>query len=260
MTGLDDVRRALARRRGSQDEHAFDGWGALELAGLGCLLGRRLARGTLLRARLGHAEGRVFAERGVRVFHARHVRAGRDLNLEEGCQIMGLSRRGIVFGDRVTVGRGAMISPTGLLGGEPGEGLCVGDNANIGHYAVIGCSGFIEIGARVLMGPHVCLIAEDHETGDPDLPIKAQGVTRRPIVVEDDVWLGSGAIVVAGVTVGRGSVVAAGAVVTHDVPPGSVVAGVPARVVRSRSKAVAPTQGAAATTGTDRRRRRGAGA
>jgi len=61
------------------------------------------------------------------------------------------------------------------------------------------------------------------------------------IVVEDDVWLGAGAIVVAGVTVGRGSVVAAGAVVTRDVPPRSVVAGVPARLVRSRAGGHADT-------------------
>lgn len=235
MTDLDALRRAIALRRDPSEPDALDGWGAPELASLGWLLGRRLARGTLLRARLGHAAGRVLCERGVRVLHARHVRAGRDLNLEEGCQIMGLSKRGIVFGDRCTVGRGAMISPTGIFGGEPGEGLRVGDHSNIGHYAVIGCSGFIDIGARVLMGPHVCLIAEDHESGDPDVPIKAQGVTRQSIVIEDDVWLGAGAVVVAGVTVGRGSVVAAGAVVTRDVPPQSVMAGVPARLVRSRA-------------------------
>jgi len=252
MADLDGLRQRLARRRGG-DPHALDGWGAPDLAGLGRLLGRRLTRGTLLRMRLGHASGRVFCERGVRVLHARHVRAGRDLNLEEGAQIMGLSRRGIVFGDRVTVGRGAMISPTGLFGGEPGEGLVVGDNSNIGHYAVVGCSGFISIGARVLMGPHVCLIAENHEMGDAARPIKDQGVRRAPITIEDDVWLGAGAIVVAGVTVGRGSVVAAGAVVTDDVAPGSVVAGVPGRLVRSRADGpAAPADGGSAASSAGR--------
>ena len=237
MSAIDSLRRALARRRDAADPHAYDDWTAPELGSLGWLLCRRLVRGTLLRARLGRADGRVFCERGVRVLHARHVRAGRDLNLEEGVQIMGLSRRGIVFGDRVTVGRGAMISPTGLLGGEPGEGLRVGDGSNIGHYAIVGCSGFIDIGSRVLMGPHVCLIAEDHEIADPDAPIKAQGVRREPITIEDDVWIGAGAVILAGVRVGASSVIAAGGVVTCDVPAGSVVAGVPARVVRSREDA-----------------------
>jgi acetyltransferase-like isoleucine patch superfamily enzyme len=127
-----------------------------------------------------------------------------------------------------------MIAPTGLLGGPPGEGLQVGDRSNLGHWAYVGCSGFISIGSDVLMGPRVALLAEDHNLGSLDEPIKAQGVTRRPITVEDDVWLGAGTTVTGGVTIGRGSVVAAGSVVTKDVAPYSVVAGVPAKLMRSR--------------------------
>src|SRR5450759_5078477 len=114
------VREFVARRKGT-DPAALADWGGPELASLGWLLGLRALRGSLLRLRLGHAAGLVFCERHVRVLHARHVTAGRDLNLEEGCQIMGLSKRGIVFGERCTAGRGAMISPTGIFGGEPGE-------------------------------------------------------------------------------------------------------------------------------------------
>jgi len=209
-------------------------WHGRELASLGYLLTRRLARGTLLRTRLNRAAGLVLCEHNVRVLHAHHVSAGRDLNLEAGCQIMGLSKRGIVFGDRCTVGRYAMIAPTNVFGGEPGEGLRMGNNSNIGHFAFIGCSGFIEIGDRVLMGPRVTLLAENHLFDAPDLPIKLQGVQRSFINIGDDVWLGAGATVLAGVTVGSGAIVAAGAVVTRDVPVGAVVAGVPARVVRNR--------------------------
>ena len=198
------------------------------------MLGRRLARGALLRARLGASGGLVLCDRHVRVLHARDIRAGRDLDLEEGCFINGLSRRGVVFGDRCTVGRGAVVAPTGLLGGEPGEGLRMGDRSNLGAWAYVGCSGFISIGSDVLMGPRVSLLAEDHDLDSIDEPIKAQGVTRKPITVENDVWLGAGSTVVGGVTIGNGSVVAAGAVVTADVAPYSVVAGVPARLIRSR--------------------------
>jgi acetyltransferase-like isoleucine patch superfamily enzyme len=201
------------------------------------MLGRRLVRGSVLRARMGHAEGLVLAERNVRVLHARHVSAGRDLNLEEGCQIMGLSKRGIVFGDRCTVGRYAMVTPTNIFGGEPGEGLKVGDNSNIGHFAFVGCSGYIEIGDRVLMGPRVTLLAENHRFDDGGLSIKLQGVERETITIGDDCWLGAGSIVLAGVSIGSGSVVAAGSVVTEDVPAMTVVAGVPARFVRERTAA-----------------------
>ena len=110
----------------------------------------------------------------------------------------------------------------------------MGDHSNLGAWAYVGCSGFISIGSNVLMGPRVSLLAEDHNAASTDEPIKAQGVTRLPITIEDDVWLGAGVTVVGGVTIGRGSIVAAGSVVTRDVEPFSVVAGVPAALVRSR--------------------------
>ena len=228
------VREFVARRKGTDPADLAD-WGGPELASLGWLLGLRALRGSLLRLRLGHAAGLVFCERRVTVLHARHVRAGRDLNLEEGCQIMGLSKRGVVFGDRCTVGRFSQIAPTNVLGSVPGEGLKLGDNSNIGPYSWIGCSGYIEIGARVLMGPRVNLLGENHNFDDGGAPIKSQGVTRESIFIEDDCWLGAGSSVLAGVTVGHDSIVAAGAVVTDDVPPFSIVGGVPARLLRTRA-------------------------
>jgi acetyltransferase-like isoleucine patch superfamily enzyme len=231
--GVDTLRKLIAARRGG-DPGALDEWSAPDVLELSWLLGRRLCRGTLLRARLGASGGLVFCGAGVRVAHARHVRAGRDLNLEDGCFINGLSRRGVVFGDRCTVGRGAVVATSGLLGGEPGEGLRIGDGSNLGAWAYVGCSGYVSIGSDVLMGPRVSLLAENHNLDATDAPIKSQGVTRLPITVEDDVWLGADTTVVGGVTIGRGSVVAAGSVVTQDVEPYSIVAGVPAKLVRGR--------------------------
>jgi acetyltransferase-like isoleucine patch superfamily enzyme len=86
----------------------------------------------------------------------------------------------------------------------------------------------------VICGPRVSFHAENHVYTDPDTPIRLQGVTRRGIVVEDDCWIGAGSMILDGVRISRGCVVAAGAVVTRDVPPYSVVAGVPARVIKSR--------------------------
>ena len=231
--GVEALRAYIARRRGG-DPDALDEWSAPDVLELTWMVGRRLCRGALLRARLGSSGGLIFCDRNVRIHHARHIHAGRDLDLEEGCFVNGLSRRGVVFGDRCTVGRGAVVAPSGLLGGEPGEGLVMGDHSNLGAWAYVGCSGFISIGSNVLMGPRVSLLAEDHNTASADEPIKAQGVTRLPITIEDDVWLGAGATVIGGVTVGRGSIVAAGSVVTRDVEPFSVVAGVPAKLVRTR--------------------------
>jgi acetyltransferase-like isoleucine patch superfamily enzyme len=214
---------------------ALSEWRALEWCGLALLLASRLLRGLLVRSRIGKARGFVLSAQGVRLIYPRGVRAGHALNLEEGCEIVGLSKRGVVFGDRCTVGRFACIRPTNVLVNEAGEGLKMGDHSNIGPYSWIGCSGYVEIGNHVMMGPRVNLLAENHNTDRVDIPMKEQGVTRAGISIEDDCWLGANCSILAGVTVGRGSIVATGAVVTRDVPPYSVVAGVPARVLRKRT-------------------------
>jgi acetyltransferase-like isoleucine patch superfamily enzyme len=134
----------------------------------------------------------------------------------------------------VTVGAGAQVRPSGYYGRDVGVGLRVGDDSNIGSQAYIGCSGGITIGKRVLMGPQVVILSEEHNLDDAGKAIKAQGVRHAPTAIQDEVWLGAHSTVMGGVSIGRGAVVAAGAVVTRDVPDGAVVAGVPASIIRRR--------------------------
>jgi acetyltransferase-like isoleucine patch superfamily enzyme len=198
------------------------------------VLGFRILRGLLVKLRIGKSSGMVLCEKNVRLYYPRCIRAGKSFSLEEGCEIVGLSKRGVVFGNRCTVGRFATIRPTNVLVNEAGEGLKMGDNSNIGPYSWVGCSGHIEIGNNVMMGPRVNLLAENHNFELTDIPMKEQGVTRGTIVIEDDCWLGANCSVLSGVRIGRGAIVATGAVVTKDVPPYSIVGGVPAKVIRSR--------------------------
>ena len=172
--------------------------------------------------------------KGVSIKFARHLKAGKDLIVEDYAEVNCLSIRGIDIGERVSIGKFAIIRPTNGYGGEIGEGLRIGNNSNIGPYCYIGCSGFIEIGDNVMMSPRVSLYAENHVFDNPDVLMKEQGVQRQFIRIEDDCWIAANSIVLAGVTIGRGSVIAAGTVVTKDVPPYSIVAGVPAKVIGSR--------------------------
>jgi acetyltransferase-like isoleucine patch superfamily enzyme len=222
------------------DPAKLDSLTGLDVCGVAWTIGSRLLRGVFWKARLSHVQGWMLADRGVRVLHGRHLRAGRQFSLEEGAYINALSKRGIVFGDRCTVGRYSSICPTNPLLDEPGEGLKMGDHSNIGPYSYVGCSGYIEIGSRVLMGPRVNLMGENHAFQRTDIPMKEQGVTRERLIIEDDVWIGVNATLLAGITIGRGSIIAAGAVVTKDVPPFSIVGGVPARLIKSRLPAGAP--------------------
>jgi acetyltransferase-like isoleucine patch superfamily enzyme len=132
----------------------------------------------------------------------------------------------MVFGDRVRL----VSTPFRLeLVTMPGGELDVGHNVFINFGTSIVASKLISIGNDCLIGTHVMVMDCDfHRVVD-----KAWDTTGYPVTIEDRVWLANRSIVLKGVRVGHDSVVAAGAVVTRDVPPRSVVAGKPARVVRT---------------------------
>jgi acetyltransferase-like isoleucine patch superfamily enzyme len=112
---------------------------------------------------------------------------------------------------------------------SPGALLSIGDEAWINDGVWVGCTQRIVIGLRALIGPGVRLFDNDYH----ELYQRRRLPVPRPIVVEDDVWIATGAVILPGVTLGRGSVVGANAVVHHDVAPFTVVAGAPARVVKT---------------------------
>ena len=115
-----------------------------------------------------------------------------------------------------------------------GKGVRLGDRSSIGMDALV--MGPIQIGDDVMMGPRCILLSNRHDISRRDVPMNSQGFADAlPIVIEDDVFVGAGATVLPGVRISTGSVVGAGAVVTKDVPPGCVVAGNPAEIVRRRS-------------------------
>ena len=193
-----------------------------------------LLRGLLLRPWLRRGSRTPFVGHGVRVRGAGQLQVGRRVIFEDYSEIQATSARGVILGDNVSVGSMTMIRPSGYYSRELGVGLQVGSRTGIGAGCYLGCSGGIEIGSDVLFGPGVKLFAEDHVFSSTEERIRAQGVTRGPIVIEDDCWLASGVIVTSGVRIGRGTVVGAGSVVTRDLPEFSVAAGNPAKVIRSR--------------------------
>lgn len=93
----------------------------------------------------------------------------------------------------------------------------------------------VELGRYVMLGPRVALVGDDHVTSKPGVPIIFSGrPTLKQTVIGDDAWIGFGAIIIAGVRIGRGAIVGAGAVVTKDVPPYEIHAGIPAQKIGER--------------------------
>lgn len=108
--------------------------------------------------------------------------------------------------------------------------VTIGDHTRIGiHCTVIGP---VSIGNNVNLAQGITVTALNHNFEDVTQRIDEQGISTKPVVIGDDVWIGANAVILPGVTIGRHVVVAAGAVVTKDVPSFTLVAGVPAKVIK----------------------------
>ncbi len=191
-------------------------------------------RGLVRRFWMGSVKGTLFIGKQVAIRYPKNLHLGAQVIIEDGAEINCLATNGIHLGDRVSIGKYAIIRPSNIYGGPIGEGLVMGNHSNIGPYNYIGCSGKITIGNNVMLAPRVSIYAENHVFDNPNITIKAQGVAKMEVVIEDDCWIAANAVILAGVRIGKGAVVAAGSVVNEDVPAYAVVAGVPARVLKSR--------------------------
>ncbi len=111
--------------------------------------------------------------------------------------------------------------------------LEIGDNSGIGMYSEM--HGAIKIGKNVMMGHYCLFYSRNHAHSRTDIPMIKQGFEEtRPIIIGNDVWIGSRVTILPGVHVGDGCVLAAGSVITKDTPPNTIVAGNPAKVVKQR--------------------------
>lgn len=161
-------------------------------------------------------------------------------------------------GDGLSVGRGALVRHPETI--EIGHGVSIGElsylqgrhdgHCRIGDHVWIGAHAFLdardlEIGESVGWGPGARVLGSEH-TGHPvDAPIIATDLVIRPVRVDAWADVGVNAVLLPGVVIGRGAIVGAGAVVTADVPPGAVVAGVPATFLRWRDGAGPEPEGPA---------------
>lgn len=108
--------------------------------------------------------------------------------------------------------------------------VSIGDHTRIGlHNTIIGP---VVIGSHVNLAQGITITALNHFFSDPQKRIDEQGVSTDQVIIEDDTWIGANAVILPGVTIGRHSVIAAGAVVTKDIPPHSLAAGIPAKIIK----------------------------
>ena len=113
--------------------------------------------------------------------------------------------------------------------------LFVGERTFIGSFTVIGVNEKIVIGKDVMIAQSVSIRDTDHSFERINMPMIKQGITTAPITIEDDVWIGHGAVITKGITIGTGAIIGANAVITKDVIPYAIMGGVPAKLIRYRT-------------------------
>jgi len=175
---------------------------------------------------------------GIVLRHPHRIHLGERVVISEGCVLDGRnesSDQAIVLGDDV------ILAPYATLQSKAAS-LHIGSRCGIGTQTIIiaGDGNDVIIDGDLAIGPRCTVGGGTYNTDRFDLPIWRQGVkTDRPVHLESDLLLGTGVTVLSGVRIGRGSVIGAGAVVTRDVAPFTVCAGVPARPIRRRAGAEA---------------------
>ncbi len=138
---------------------------------------------------------------------------------------------------KVNKGKNVKIRPHVML--RDPERIYIGDNSTIGAYNVLWAGkseAIIKIGKNVMTGPSVKIFAFNHGTKISEIPMINQPVTEADVIIGDDVWIGANALIMPGCKIGNGVVIAAGSVITKDIPDNVIVAGVPAKIVKERTR------------------------
>ena len=189
-----------------------------------------------------HRISRVFIHYTSIVKCQKLIKTTHNLSVDRYCYIDALSTDGISFGTNVSIGKYTTIECSGTLK-YIGKGLTISDNVGLGTHGFIGCAGGVEIGANTIFGNYVSIHSENHNFSDCHIPIRLQGVNRKGIKIGRDCWIGSKVTILDGANIGDGCIIAAGAVVRGEIPPYSIIGGVPARVIKRRNigEVVKPT-------------------
>ncbi len=175
--------------------------------------------------------------RSVVIRHPGQIELGDDVTVDDYCLVdgRGAGDNGLVLEAGVIINRNCMLQA------KAGP-IRLGRGTSIGSNCVIVSMAGVELGQSVLIAGGCYISAGAYHTDDTTRAIMDQGAySKGPIKIGDHVWIGTGAIILDGVSVGRGAIIGAGAVVTKDVPEEVIVAGVPAKVIGSRGSKKAET-------------------
>ena len=172
--------------------------------------------------------------KGVTFFNSSKIKWGKFLRLGNQVYVSALSKNGIQFGDNVSIGAFSRVIVSTSLN-DIGDKIVIGNNVGIGEFAYLGGAGGLEIGDECIVGQYLSCHPENHNYDDITISIRHQGVSRKGIKIGKNCWIGSKVTILDGVEIGAGSIIAAGSVVTKSFYENSIIGGVPAKLLKSRT-------------------------
>jgi acetyltransferase-like isoleucine patch superfamily enzyme len=158
---------------------------------------------------------------------------GRPVEIDPSSWVSSRSNIRNCGGGRIKIGKHCEIHPYSMILTYGGD-IVIGDNCSLNPFAIIYGHGGVRIGNGVRIAAHTVIIPANHNVSSDGKPLLESGFTARGIEIDDNTWLGAGAVILDGVHLGRNSVIGAGSVVTKSVADNTTVAGVPARAISSR--------------------------
>jgi len=172
--------------------------------------------------------------KGVTFFNSSKIKWGKFLRLGNQVYVSALSKNGIQFGNNVSIGAFSRVIVSTSLN-DIGNKIVIGNNVGIGEFAYLGGAGGLEIGDECIVGQYLSCHPENHNYDDITISIRHQGVSRKGIKIGKNCWIGSKVTILDGVEIGAGSIIAAGSVVTKSFNENSIIGGVPAKLLKSRT-------------------------
>lgn len=233
MTSQQVLQKGLARLSGREVKIGarVDGWT------LACYLfevGLSLLRGALRQLTVAPSGWRqLYLASGSRISGLRCIARRGRVRLATGARLVCWSRGGIELGHDVSIGSYSYISNGFNPFNEIGT-VRIGNNVGLGDFSYICSPSRVEIGEGTIVGQYLSVHPQEHIFESKDVPIRLQGTSGKGVIVGSNCWLGAKVTLLDGTTIGSGCVVAAGAVVKGVFPDDSIIAGVPARIIKAR--------------------------
>lgn len=179
----------------------------------------------------------LFLGKNVTFLNVHKINLGKWIKLDDYVLLSGLGKGTLNIGDRSGIGAFSRIEVSTSFN-NIGSHIHIGNNVGIGAFAYLGGGGGLSIGDDSIIGQYLSCHPENHNYENTNSLIRTQGVSRTGISIGKNCWIGSKVTILDGVTIGDNCIIAAGAVVNKNMPPNSVIGGVPAKILKSRNVSI----------------------